>query len=88
MSERESYQSQVMGKKKYREMISKDSKRTDGNTNLPYTISKPSKMKPLKVHLLCGKCENGYFVSEDTLIAICGYCKHFNRVKSIKKKEL
>jgi hypothetical protein len=83
--ERESSQSQVMGKKKYREMIHKDSKKAD-QKNLPYTFSRPKKDKPLNTYFKCEKCSRESAVSEETYMVICAACKHLNKVKNLKKK--
>ena len=88
MSEREAIQSQVMGKQNYRNMIHKDSKRLDDQGNLPFTLSKPQKSKPLNTAFNCEKCGRESAVSEESLIVICGGCKHLNKIKSIKKKGL
>lgn len=88
MSEREAYQAQVMGKKKYREMIHKDSKRLDDHGNLPFTFSKPTKQKPCNTPFRCEKCGRTSAVSEESILVICGCCKHINKIKDIKKKGL
>ena len=81
MSEREAPQSHLMGKKKYREWIHKDSKRIDDQGNLPFKFSKPKKYKPLNTPFKCEKCGRESAVSEETIIVICGGCKNLSRLK-------
>jgi hypothetical protein len=88
MSEREPYQAQVMGKRKYREMIHKDSKRIDDHSNLPFTFSKPHKDKPLNTLFVCENCGRDLMFNEEAILVACGMCKHLNRVRTVIKKGL
>jgi hypothetical protein len=87
MSERESYQVQENGPRKYKEHISKDSKRSDNNMNLPYKFSKPRKEKNSNIPFVCIKCAKVLFVNEDAVLVECGSCSQLNRVRETKRKE-
>jgi DNA-directed RNA polymerase subunit RPC12/RpoP len=88
MSEREAANAVEKGTRKYREKIHRESNYADTHKNLPYKFSKPSKSKPLNVHYECGNCGRDFALTEDTIISICGSCKHVNRIKSLRKKKV
>jgi len=86
MAERETPRQMNMGKKKYREWVHKrDSHQSQ--QDLPFKFSKPKKEKPLNTYHECAKCGKGFFVGEETIMAVCK-CGHLNRVKNIRKKGL
>lgn len=87
MSEREAANKVEKGARRYRERIHRESKFADDHKNLPYKFSKPKKSKPSNTHYECEECSRDFWVNEDTVIVICGHCKHMNRVKKMDKKD-
>jgi hypothetical protein len=87
MSTRESPLSMEIGKKKYKERISKESKYADQHKNLPFTFSKPQKDKPRNTAIECPKCSRISFVASCTISIICSNCKTLYSVNKDTKVE-
>jgi hypothetical protein len=62
------------GSKKYREMISKQT-RIENQKNLPYSFSAPKKSGARNVICQCPHCEDTTAVTKNTIMVICGQCK-------------
>jgi len=84
MSAREGANKMDKGSRKYNERIHKESRFADTHKNLPFEFSRPTKHKPTNVLLICDNCGRDLHVTEDTVVVICGPCKHLNRVKDKK----
>jgi len=80
MSDREPANLKDKGSRKYRERIHRESRYADTYKNLPYTFSKPVKEKSHNVCVECSECGKSLFITEDTVIVICGSCKHLTRI--------
>lgn len=81
MSEREAPNSIEKGTKRYRERIHRESKRADLYGNLPYTFSKPQKIKARTQYVECDECGHHMFVTEQTVIVICSSCNNLVHIK-------
>jgi len=73
-----------MGAKKYKEMISKDTKRIDSHGNMPFTFSKPAKGTKHRedIYHLCDKCNHVSFVSKYRAGQVCNACKGYCSVNA------
>ena len=88
MATREAGNAHEMGIAKYKNRIHKESKIADDQKNLPYKFSRPPRAgKPRNVYFECVACGHESAVTEDTILVICGGCKHLNRVKDSKRKD-
>lgn len=79
---REAPNMKEMGPKKYKERIHRDSKFADGHKNLPFKFSKPKKSKPTNVRIECSKCGRDLFVTDESILVVCGSCKELTRIKN------
>jgi len=84
MSEREPANMMDKGTKKYRERIHRESKYADTHKNLPFKFSKPTKERPRNTCVVCEGCEKNLYVTETTIVVVCGQCKHVTKVKKSK----
>lgn len=71
-----------MGPSAYKKKIAGDNRTSKGNKDLPYNFSKPKKSKPLKVAVECKDCGKMLFVSEDSVLVVCGGCGSVTRIKN------
>lgn len=67
---------------KYRNKIHSESRK---DKDLPYTFSKPTKDKARRVYVQCTRCGRDFFVTEDTILAIC-LCGEISRLKDSRRK--
>ena len=76
---REAANKATRGSRRYKEMIDRDSKKTDFWKNMPFTFSKPAKrFNPRRdVFLLCGGCQNIAAVTKNTVAIVCPKCKDY-----------
>ncbi len=84
MSVREAANKMEKGTRKYNERIHKESRYADTHKNLPFEFTKPQKNKPSNVLVVCEECGKDLHVTQDTVVVICGHCKHFNKTKGKK----
>lgn len=79
---REAPNKHIRGSKKYKEMIDRDSKRSDSWGNLPFTFSKPPKRtRPIEdIFHVCDHCGYVSTVSKLRVGQECRGCKKYSRV--------
>jgi hypothetical protein len=78
---RESPKSQMIGTKKYREMIHKDSKRLDDSGSLPFTFSKPRKSKhETRDRQLVCPCGQVWAIHKNVCGIVCAKCNVYRSV--------
>ena len=72
------------GTRRYREMIDRDSKKTDFWKNMPFTVSKPPKRtQPRRdIFHICDSCHAISLVNKHTAGRVCGECKSYTSVNS------
>lgn len=80
---REAPNKHLIGSKKYKEMIAKDTKNSDQYKNLPFKISKPSRRWQARreVFYLCLHCDAVNYVTKNTVGTTCSKCRKYNRVE-------
>lgn len=64
--------------------IHKESKFADDNKNLPFTFSKPSKLKSRPLVVQCDNCGNITTGTLHTVGIICIKCGKFSKVSEVK----
>jgi hypothetical protein len=81
---REAPNKHAMGRKKYKEMIAKDTKRIDEQGKMPFSFSKPAKTTRYRedIYHVCDKCHHISFVSKHRAGQVCGGCKGYTSVNS------
>lgn len=81
---REAPNKHQMGRKKYKEMIAKDTKRIDEQGKMPFTFSKPAKTTRFRkdIYHLCDKCLSICFVSKYTAGKSCSGCQSWSPVNN------
>ena len=70
------------GLQKHRDKIHKESKLSDDHLNLPFEFSKPIKAGR-QGWFECVECSRELFVSVNTVMCICPYCKKVTKVERI-----
>jgi len=79
---REAPNKHIKGGRRYREMIDKDSKKTDFWKNMPFTFSKPTKRTRARrdVFMVCFECNHIQMVNKHTAGKVCSKCKKYTNV--------
>lgn len=79
---REAPNKHTKGSKKYREMIDKDSKKTDFWKNMPFTFSKPPKRTQARrdIFMVCLNCHGVDMVNKHTAGRVCSHCRKYTNV--------
>lgn len=68
------------GVRKHNERIHRESKFIDNHKNLPFSFSKPTKLKK-QIIVECCNCGYTSYVNRDTVGIICSECKKYSAVK-------
>lgn len=76
---REAANKHIKGNRAYKEMIDRDSKKTDFWKNMPFTFSKPAKrFQPRRdIYLIHDTCQGVNAVTRYTVGIVCPKCKEF-----------
>lgn len=79
---REAPNKHTKGGKRYKEMIDRDSKKTDFWKNMPFTFSKPAKRTRARrdIFMVCFECNHVDMVSKYTAGKVCSKCKRYTNV--------
>ncbi len=82
---REAPNQHIKGTKKYKEWISKDTKRIDKHSNLPFTFIKPPKRSQARreIYFICAECEKVGLVNKNTVSSTCSGCRAYNRIEDV-----
>lgn len=84
---REAPNKHIKGGKRYKEMIDRDSKKTDFWKNLPFTFSKPPKRTKAREDIfhICDLCNHVSMVSAYRVAHTCHSCKQYTSVNDSNK---